>query len=59
MPKFTKKEDELETMYDKWLFVLYNLFRLMAHPVALQKRIFTRLSEQAEIAKYTPEERQD
>ena len=22
MPKFTKKEDELETMFDKWLFVL-------------------------------------
>ena len=59
MPKFTKKEDELETMYDKWLFVLHNLSRLMARPAALQGRIFTRLFEQAEIARYTPEERQD
>lgn len=59
MPKFTKKEDELETMYDKWLFVLHNLSRLMARPAALQERIFTRLFEQAEIARYTPEERQD
>ena len=59
MPKFTKKEDELETMFDKWLFVLHNLSRLMARPAALQERIFTRLFEQAEIAKYTPEERQD
>ena len=59
MPKFTKKEDELETMFDKWLFVLHNLSRLMARPSALQERIFTRLFEQAEIAKYTPEERQD
>lgn len=33
--------------------------RLMARPAALQERIFTRLFEQAEIAKYTPEERQD
>ena len=59
MPKFTKKEDELETMFDKWLFVLHNLSRLMKHPAALQERIFTRLFEQAEIARYTPEERQD
>ena len=59
MPKFTKGEDELETMFDKWLFVLHNLSRLMARPAALQERIFTRLFEQAEIAKYTPEERQD
>ena len=59
MPKFTKGEDELETMFDKWLFVLHNLSRLMKRPAALQERIFTRLFEQAEIAKYTPEERQD
>ena len=59
MPKFTKKEDELKTMYDKWLFVLHNLSRLMKRPAALQERIFTRLFDQAEIARYTPEERQD
>ena len=59
MPKFTKGENELTTMYDKWLFVLHNLSRLMKRPAALQERIFTRLFEQAEIARYTPEERQD
>ena len=59
MPKFTKGEEELKTMYDKWLFVLHNLSRLMKHPAALQERIFKRLFEQAEIARYTPEERQD
>ena len=59
MPKFTKGEEELKTMYDKWLFVLHNLSRLMKRPAALQERIFTRLLEQAEIARYTPEERQD
>ena len=59
MPKFTKGEEELETMFDKWLFVLHNLSRLMKRPAALQDRIFTRLFEQAEIARYTPEERQD
>ena len=58
MPKFTKTEDELETMFDKWMFVLKNLGRLLDRPKALQERIFTRLFEQAEIAKYTPDERQ-
>ncbi len=58
MPKFTKTEDELETMYDKWLFVLHNLSCLMKRPAALQERVFTRLFEQAEIARYSPKERQ-
>ena len=31
----------------------------MKRPAALQERIFTRLFDQAEIARYTPEERQD
>ena len=56
MPKFNKSEDELVTMFDKWLFVLRNLSRLMARPAALQDRIFTRLFEAAEIAKFTEEQ---
>ena len=56
IPKFNKKESELETMYDKWMFVLKNLSRLMSRPAALQERIFTRFFEQAEIAKLDPNE---
>lgn len=56
MPKFNKSVDELVTMFDKWLFVLRNLSRLMARPAALQDRIFTRLFEAAEIAKFTKEQ---
>lgn len=56
MPKFNKTENELVTMLDKWLFVLRNLSRLMERPAALQERIFTRLFEQAEIAKFSPED---
>ena len=56
MPKFNKSEYELVTMFDKWLFVLRNLSRLMARPAALQDRIFTRLFEAAEIAKFTKEQ---
>ena len=56
MPKFNKTEDQLVSMYDKWLFVLKNLTRLMDRPAALQERVFTRLFEQAEIARFTPDE---
>ena len=56
MPKFNKTENELETMYDKWLFVLKNLSRLLERPVALQERVFQRVFEQAEIARFTPDE---
>ena len=57
MPKFNKTEDELETMFDKWMFVLRNLSRLLERPKALQDRIFQRLFDQAEIAKYSDAER--
>ena len=56
-PKFNKTEDELETMFDKWLFVLRNLSRLFERPKALQEKVFTKLFEQAEIARFSPEER--
>ena len=56
MPKFNKTEDQLVSMYDKWLFALKNLAKLMERPAALQERVFTRLFEQAEIARFTPDE---
>ena len=56
MPKFNKTEDELMTMYDKWLFVLKNLSRLLDRPAALQERVFQRVFEQAEIARLSPDE---
>ena len=56
MPKFNKTEDELETMFDKWMFVIRNLSRLMERPAALQERVFTRLFESAEIAGFTKEQ---
>ena len=57
MPKFNKQEAELETMFDKWMFVLRNLASLLERPKALQDRIFKKLFEQAEIAQYNQEER--
>ena len=54
--KFDKTEDELVTLYDKWLYVLKNLSRLDERPVALKEKVFTKLFEEAEIAKFTPTE---
>ena len=56
IPKFDKKENELVTMYDKWMYILKNLSKLMQRPAALQERVFTRLFEQAEIAKFNKHE---
>lgn len=52
MPHFTKTEDELVTHYDKWLYVLKRLPDLQDRPVKLQERVFQRLFEAAEIAKF-------
>ena len=56
MPKFHKTEGELVSMYDKWLFVLKNMTRLMERPAALQERVFQRVFDQAETARFTPDE---
>jgi predicted transposase/invertase (TIGR01784 family) len=50
MPKFTKTEDQLETVFDKWLYALKNLPRLLERPAALQERIFQKFFQVAEIA---------
>ena len=58
LPKFEKKEAELESHFDKWLYVFTHLSRLQERPQPLQDRIFTRLFEAAEIAKFTQKERE-
>ena len=56
LPKFTKTEHELETLFEKWIFVLKNLSRLLERPAALQERVFNRLFEAASIARFTPKQ---
>ena len=43
-------------MFVKWMFVLRNLSRLMERPAALQERVFVKLFETAEIARFTKEQ---
>ena len=56
MPKFTKTEDELVDLTDKWLYALKNLPRLLERPKALQERIFSKFFEVAEVAALSKEE---
>jgi len=56
MPKFNKTVDQLETRFDKWLYVIRNLNRLDKIPEKLKERIFEKLFETAEIAKFTPDQ---
>lgn len=58
LPKFTKSAEQLETQLDKWLFVLRYLAQLQDRPQALQDRIFERLFAAAEIARFTPAEKE-
>jgi len=59
MPKFNKKAEELETRFDKWLFVLKNLNKLNRIPDKLREDIFLKLFQTAEIAKFTQNEYQE
>ena len=54
--KFNKPLEELDTLYEKWLYALKNLYKLTQRPKELCDKVFDRLFEEAEIAKFTPQE---
>ena len=56
MPKFNKKVEELETRFEKWMYVLKNLKRLDNLPEKLREKVFEKIFSVAEIAKLTKEE---
>lgn len=56
MPKFKKSIDELATRFEKWLYLIRNLNQLERIPESLRERIFEKVFETAEIAKFTPEQ---
>jgi len=59
MPKFNKAAEELETKFDKWLYVLKNLHKLERIPEKFKENIFLKLFETAEIAKFSQQEYQE
>ena len=59
MPKFRKRETELETFMDKWLYAIKNLGRLEGQPSGLTEAVFKKFFEVAEIAAFSETERYD
>lgn len=57
MPKFNKTEEELETHFDKWLYLIRNLHKLDKMPQKIRDKVFEKLFEQAEISKYEAKDR--
>ncbi|SFC89469.1 conserved hypothetical protein (putative transposase or invertase) [Flexibacter flexilis DSM 6793] len=57
MPNFQKSENELETLEDKWLYLIRNLHKLQNRPARLQERVFAQAFETAELAKLDATER--
>ncbi|TAH20518.1 MAG: Rpn family recombination-promoting nuclease/putative transposase [Cytophagales bacterium] len=50
--KFDKSLEEIETHFDKWLYVLKNLVKINEIPSKLQERVFKKLFQIAEIAHF-------
>jgi predicted transposase/invertase (TIGR01784 family) len=55
--KYINPFTDLQDNFDKWMYVLQQLPYLQNRPQALQERIFQKLFEAAEIAKFTPDEK--
>jgi predicted transposase/invertase (TIGR01784 family) len=53
MPLFIKEEDELETHFDKWIYLLKKLESFDEIPIILKEPIFEKAFEIAEIANMT------
>ena len=56
LPKFEKTLEQLETHFDKWLFLFRHLPELYEPPPPLQEDVFEELFEVAEIANFTRDE---
>jgi predicted transposase/invertase (TIGR01784 family) len=58
LPHFNKTADELETEQEKWFYLFKNLHKLDAIPAKLQQALFVDFFEKAQIAHFTPQERE-
>lgn len=56
MPKFKKTLDELETQFDKWLYLIKNLPQLENRPEEFNDKVFDKLFLTAEIVNFTKAE---
>jgi predicted transposase/invertase (TIGR01784 family) len=58
LPAFKKSEEECETDFERWIFILKNMEIMERMPFKARKAIFDRLEQIASKANMSPEERQ-
>ncbi|MGN0190818.1 MAG: Rpn family recombination-promoting nuclease/putative transposase [Candidatus Cryptobacteroides sp.] len=56
LSRFDKGEDELESWYDKWMYLFKNMARLDSRPETFREKVFDRLFDMAKIANLAPDE---
>jgi predicted transposase/invertase (TIGR01784 family) len=59
MPHFNTTEDKIKTRIDKWLYFIKHLEDFQSVPEIFKDEIFKQAFEKAEIAKYSPAERDE
>ena len=57
LPKFTKNEDDLETIQDKWMYAIKNLQDLKDKPSSLTETVFTSFFEIAKVDNFSEKEK--
>ena len=57
LPSFTKEEDECESDFERWIYVLKNMETLQRLPFKARKAVFKKLEQIVDIAALSKEER--
>ena len=57
LPYFTKKEEECETDFDRWMYLLKNMVSFEKIPEYAPKSVFSKILEVADVASLNEEER--
>jgi predicted transposase/invertase (TIGR01784 family) len=57
LPLFKKKQDECETFFERWIYILKNMDVLDELPKAFQCEAFRKLKEVSDVATLSPNER--
>ena len=58
LPLFNKNEEECETNFERWIYILNNMETLKRLPFKARKAVFEKLEEIADVASMSPKERE-
>ena len=58
LPLFKKSEEDCETNFERWIYILNNMETLKRLPFKARKAVFEKLEEIADVASMSPKERE-